>query len=192
MNGASPGPTALSLSPRSISLSFLNRIFGDSRRDRLAALYGSVVAAARDPIWYREGRVPDTIDGRFDMVAAILALVLLRLEREGDDYREASVLLTETFVADMDGTLRQIGIGDFVVGKHVGRMMGALGGRLTAFRAGITDEAALDGAVIRNIFRESPPSAEAVRMVSARLQRFKAALDARVAEEIVAGELPKP
>ena len=49
-----------------------------------------------------------------------------------------SVLLTEIFIDDMDGTLRQIGIGDYVVGKHVGRMMGALGGRLTAFarRAG--------------------------------------------------------
>ena len=80
--------------------------------------------------------MPDTLDGRFDMIAAILALVLLRLEAEGEAGRGPSVLLTEIFIDDMDGTLRQIGIGDYVVGKHVGRMMGALGGRLAAFRAG--------------------------------------------------------
>ena len=78
--------------------------------------------------------MPDTIDGRFDMIAAILALVLLRLEAEGEAGRDPSVLLTEIFIDDMDGTLRQIGIGDYVVGKHVGRMMSALGGRLAAFR----------------------------------------------------------
>ncbi|MDT9599506.1 ubiquinol-cytochrome C chaperone family protein [Sphingosinicella rhizophila] len=174
-------------------MSFITRIFGDRReRDRLAPLYGAIVAAARDPRWYREGQVPDTIDGRFDMVAAVLALVLIRLEREGDRCRDDSVLLTETFVADMDGTLRQIGIGDFVVGKHVGRMMGALGGRLSAFRDGGADEGALEGAVGRNIFRESPPSPEALRTVSVRLRQFQVALDALPADRIVAGQLPTP
>ena len=78
--------------------------------------------------------MPDTIDGRFDMIAAVTALVLLRLEAEGDAGRAPSVLLAEIFIDDMDASLRQIGIGDYVVGKHVGRMMSALGGRLAAFR----------------------------------------------------------
>src|SRR6185295_16287598 len=78
-------------SSRSRSLSFISRIFGDRRqRARLSPLYAAIVAAGRDPAWYREGQVPDTIDGRFDMVAAILALVLLRLEREGDRNRKDS------------------------------------------------------------------------------------------------------
>src|SRR4051794_41844986 len=66
------------------------------------------------------------------MVAAVTALVLLRLEAEGEGGRAPAVLLTETFIDDMDATLRQVGIGDYVVGKHVGRMMSALGGRLAA------------------------------------------------------------
>src|SRR3546814_6821397 len=52
---------------------------------------------------------------------------------EGEPLRQAAVDLTERFIDDMDGQLRQIGIGDFVVGKHVGKMMGALGGRMDAY-----------------------------------------------------------
>ena len=66
-------------------MSFLQKFFPDKRqRAALAPLYAAIVAEARDPFWYREGQVPDTIDGRFDMVAAVTALVLLRLEAEGE------------------------------------------------------------------------------------------------------------
>ena len=171
-------------------MSFVSRIFGDRRqRARLTPLYHAIVETGRDPAWYREGQVPDTIDGRFDMVAALLALVLLRLEREGDRHRKDSVLLTEIFIEDMEGTLREIGIGDFVVGKHVGRMMSALGGRLGAFRAALTDEAALRAAVDRNIFREVAPSQEAIDYVSAGLRRFSQQLGTYDATRIVAGDL---
>ena len=105
-------------------MSFLQRLFPDRKqRAALAPLYAAIVAEGRDPFWYREGQVPDTIDGRFDMIAAVTALVLLRLEAEGEAGRGPAILLTETFIDDMDATLRQIGIGDYVVGKHVGRMM---------------------------------------------------------------------
>ena len=134
-------------------MSILTRIFGrGSERDAYRPLYAEVVALGRDRAWYKEGAVPDTLDGRFDMIAAVLALVLLRLERDGGANAGASVLLTELFIDDMDGSVRQMGIGDLMVGKHVGRMMGALGGRLTAFReardAGAGFEAAgfLEGA----------------------------------------------
>ncbi len=65
-------------------MSFLQRIFGKDRLRRLDPLYLAVLARGRDPAWYREGGVPDTLDGRFDMMAAIMAIVLLRLEREGE------------------------------------------------------------------------------------------------------------
>src|SRR4051812_738571 len=110
------------------------RLFGHAERENLAPLYQAVVAEARRTAWYREGRVPDTLDGRFDMVSAVLSLLLLRLEGEGEGARAASAHLTELFVEDMDGQLRERGIGDIVVGKHIGRMMGALGGRLGALR----------------------------------------------------------
>jgi cytochrome b pre-mRNA-processing protein 3 len=170
-------------------LSLLRSIFGEAKqRAPLEPLYGAIVARGRDPAWYRDGKVPDTIDGRFDMIAAILALVLLRLEAEGAAGRDPSVLLTELFIDDMDGTLRQIGIGDYVVGKHVGRMMSALGGRLAAFRLG--SEPGFRDAVERNIFHESPPSEAAVAMVAAGFERFAAGLDGTGLPDLLAGKLP--
>ena len=159
-------------------------------RDRLLPLYEAVVARARDPFWYREGQVPDSVDGRFDLLAAFMALVLIRFEIEpGDAPRQDMVLLTETFIADMDESLHQIGIGEYVVGKHVGRMMGALGGRLTAFREAVRDRD-FTGPVRRNIFHEAPPSQALVDLVAARLERFDAALLAAPYAELAAGRLP--
>jgi len=161
-------------------------------RDRLLPLYRAIVAAGRDPAWYREGQVPDTLDGRFDMIAAILSLVLIRLESEpGEDARQDSVYLTELFVEDMDESLHQIGIGDYAVGKHVGRMMSALGGRLAAFRQAAQDRD-FAGPVERNIYHEKPPSAEILQLVAARFERFEAGLRAMPAAELAGGKLPTP
>lgn len=170
-------------------MSFLGRIFGGRRdRVRLEPLYRAIVNVARARHWYAEGRVPDTVDGRFDMIAAILALVLIRLEGRGTEARDSAVL-TELFIADMDASLRQIGIGDMVVGKHVLKLMGALGGRIAALRAGPDGEIALHEAVRRNIFHDSPPSDAAVDHVAQGLRAFNAALTAMPPERILAGAL---
>ncbi len=143
-------------------MGLLGRLLGrDDERAPLRPLYAWVVQTAREPHWYLEGAVPDTLDGRFDMVAAVLSVALLRLEREpGTDV--ASARLTELFVEDMDGQLRQLGIGDIVVGKHIGKMMGALGGRLGAYRD-VSAPEALNEAIRRNIYRGAPadPASEA-------------------------------
>jgi len=187
MNIAQPAQAARTFEAH---LSFLQRIFGENKqRAPWAPLYGAIVAAGRDPFWYRDGAVPDTIDGRFDMVAAATALVLLRLEALGGEGRQPAVLLTELFIDDMDASLRQIGVGDYVVGKHVGRMVGALGGRLAALRAG-REQGSLAPAVRRNVFHDAPPSEEAVAAVAGRLERFAEALDAMSLEALAAGTLP--
>jgi cytochrome b pre-mRNA-processing protein 3 len=174
-------------------LSFLSRIFGPRLvRAEYRPLYEGVVRLGRDPSWYDRGGVPDTIDGRFDMIAAILALVLLRIEREGAAGSQASALVTELFIEDMEGSVRQIGIGDLMVGKQVGAMMGALGGRLAAFRAAIQAGAGFEAAVRRNIFHDAAPSDDAAAFVSARLERFRDGLAAQSAETLLSGEVPKP
>ncbi|HMC92611.1 MAG TPA: ubiquinol-cytochrome C chaperone family protein [Allosphingosinicella sp.] len=171
-------------------MSFLARIFGPPR-DRLALrpLYGAVVAKGRDPAWYREGGVPDTIDGRFEMVAAMLALVLIRLERDGEAAAGEAALLTETFIEDMDGSMRELGIGDVVVGKKVGKLMGALGGRIGAYREGLTGGGDLPAAVARNIFRAAPPTDAALGFVTAGLRAFHGQLDERPLPKLVEGRL---
>ena len=174
-------------------LSLLNRLFGETRqRAALDPLYRAIVAAGRDPAWYRDGAVPDTLDGRFDIIAALTALVLLRIEAGGEAGRGPSVLLTEIFIDDMAGTLRQIGIGDYVVGKHLGRMVSALGGRLSAFRPAYAGDAGFEGPARRNIFHESPPSAEALAFVAARLAHFSETLKAASLPALLDGALPGP
>lgn len=171
-------------------MTFWRRLFGGTQGESgIDRLYRNIVTAAREPAWYLDGGVPDTVDGRFDMIAALLSLVLLRLESEGESTRRPAVELAERFADDMNGNLRQIGIGDLVVGKHVTRMMGALGGRLSAFRdAGIDGD--LGPAVARNIFRGTPPTEQAVEFVANRLARFRDRLVAHDAEALMEGDLP--
>jgi cytochrome b pre-mRNA-processing protein 3 len=170
-------------------LSFLKHLFGAKKqRASVAPLYRAIVAEGRDPYWYLYGQVPDTMDGRFDMIAAVTALALLRLEDEGEAGRGSSVLLAELFIDDMEGTLRQIGIGDHVVGKHVGKMMGALGGRVAAFRAR-REGGSLAGAVRRNIFHDAPPGEAAVAAVAERLEALARGLDEAALPDFLAGRL---
>jgi len=126
------------------------------------------------------------------MVAALLALVLLRLESEGDSAKAESVALTEIFIDDMDGTLRQIGIGDFVVGKHVGKLVGALGGRLGAFREALCGGDALEPTVRRNVFREGPAADARVDWVAGRLRSLHGRLAETAMEPLLAGAFPQP
>ena len=170
----------------------LKSMFGDKEAKAQAEiLYQRIVSAARHPHWYVAGGVPDTIDGRFDMIAALLALVMLRLEADGGPSRSAVAALAECFVDDMEGSLRQIGIGDLVVGKHVGRMMSALGGRLGAFRDALGEGDDLTAPILRNIFHETRPSDEALHHVVARLGRFRGRLEAVPAAALAAGALPE-
>jgi len=167
----------------------LNRLFGRKDRDALTPLYNAVVTEARRPDWYLAGAVPDTLDGRFDMVAAVLSLVLLRLEDEGESGRAPSAYLAEIFVEDMDGQLRERGIGDIVVGKHIGRMMGALGGRLGALREAFAG-GDLDGAIDRNIYRGAAPGEAARAAVREGLAGLRARLAATPAAELIGGGWP--
>ena len=146
------------------------------RRDRSAALplYDAIVAQARQPHWYLDGQVPDTLDGRFDMVAAVLSMVILRLEEHAEGAVPVAQL-TERFVDDMDAQVRQIGFGDMVVGKHVGRMMGMLGGRLGAYRDGVADGRKMDAALLRNLYRGVVPPDDAVAHTRAELVRLHVA-----------------
>jgi cytochrome b pre-mRNA-processing protein 3 len=156
-------------------MSLFKRLFGDNEphpREAMRDLYNQVVARARELHWYEKGQVPDSVDGRFDMLAAILALVLIRLE-DDPALAQDSVYLTEIFVNDMDGQLREIGIGDMVVGKHIGRMMSSLGGRIGAFRGDGQD---MDDAIIRNIYRGAAPDVEALAHVRETLLANKASI----------------
>lgn len=134
-------------------MSLIARLLRPKRDDRAAVrpLWHRVVEIAREREWYADCGLADTVAGRFDAITLVLSLVLLRMERE-PSLIEPSVRLTELFVDDMDGQLRESGVGDVVVGKHVGKLMGTLGGRLGAYREALeAGETALAQAVARNV-----------------------------------------
>jgi cytochrome b pre-mRNA-processing protein 3 len=168
-------------------MGWLARLLGQKSEEALP-LYTAVVARARAPHWYLEGAVPDTVDGRFDMIAAILGLVVLRLEQE-EAGAATNAVLTERFVDDMDGQLRELGVGDVVVGKHIGKMMGMLGGRLGAYRTGLAGDG-IDAALVRNLYRGEAPAPAALAHVRDGLLAFRDRLGATPLATLRAGDLP--
>lgn len=170
-------------------MTLLSRLFG-KREDALAPirpLWHRVVEIAREKAWYADHGVADTVAGRFDAIALVLALVLLRME-DDPALMEPSVRLTEIFVDDMDGQLRQSGIGDLVVGKHIGRLMGTLGGRMGALREALPQgDAAVAEVLSRNVTLIE--GAKPIR-VAVAARALQVALAKLSAEDLLAGRIP--
>jgi len=154
-------------------------------------LYTTAVTTARDPAWYGTLDVPDTLDGRFDMISLFAFLVVDRCRADPD--ARGPVLAQAVFdamFADMDHNLREMGVGDLSVGKKVKVMWEAFNGRARVYAAAIDspDPDALTEALGRNVWRaETPPQsaatlAEAVRHERAHLagQEFAALVSGRV------------
>lgn len=169
------------------SLSLFSRLFGKRPDDRaeVRPLWHRIVELSRDPAWYAQCGVADTVPGRFDAITLVLCAVLLRMERE-PALIPASSLLTELFVEDMDGQLRQSGVGDLVVGKHIGRLMSVLGGRLVAYReALVAGDAALADAIDRNV---SLSDGGEPALVAARFKALAADVAALPGDKLLAGK----
>lgn len=171
-----------------LSLASLFRARPDPREAH-RPLWHAVVQTARTPHWYAVGGVADTLDGRFELVSLIFSLLLHRIDAEPGHDREGA-LLTELFVEDMDGQIRQIGFGDMVVGKQIGKMVSALGGRLSAYAAPDgTPE--LRAALVRNLWRGTEPGDAAAAHVLAHIAALRQALAAMpIAALLTADQLP--
>jgi len=117
-------------------------------------LHAALVNAARQPIFFREYGVADTIDGRFDMVALHGWLVLGRLRSAGRP--ELAQALSDAIFVAFDEALRDLGNGDMGMGPRMKKLGNAFNGRLHAYEAAAGDEAALADAIARNIYRGEP------------------------------------
>ena len=169
-------------------MSFFSRLFGAQQdpREEWRSLWHRIVEEARDPDWYRMCGVADTVEGRFDMVTLMLSLVLLRMEKD-EELAPDTALLTELFVEDMEGQLREAGIGDPTVGKKIGNLMSTMGGRLGAYRSALADEdrVALAAALKRNVTMAQEDEAEAL---GERMIRLDKRLSRTSADQLRAGE----
>ena len=146
-------------------------LFGRKPHERAGFdLYGAAVAAARQPRFFAELGGPDTLDGRFDLVPLHVALLIRRLRRDPDVAGpKLAQAVFDAMFADMDVNLREMGVGDLVVGKRVKRMWEAFHGRAAAYEAAVDagDAAALAAALARNIWRGEPPPAGAAAQLAA-------------------------
>lgn len=167
----------------------LMRLFRKEERTA-RPLYEAVVARARLPHWYVAGEVPDTLDGRFSVLATLLALADLRLERGGEEARFASVSLAECYVEDMEAQHRQLGTSDMRIGKAVGGLVGALGGKVGAWRRAVDGEESWAAVTARSIYRDQAPNSDAADYVERALREFWAGLQETGDEALVRGRLP--
>lgn len=130
-------------------------------------LYGAIVTQAREPVFYRDFGVPDSVDGRFDMVVLHLFLAVEMLASEGEQGAAVSQELMDAFVSDMDRSLREMGAGDMGVPRRIKTMAKSFFGRAEAYResARSVDRDGLAAAIARNVFPEGdgvPPAAIAL------------------------------
>jgi cytochrome b pre-mRNA-processing protein 3 len=159
-------------------------------------LYGAAVAAAREPVYYLDYAVPDTLQGRFDLVGLHVALLIRRLRHDaapaGKDLAQA---VFDAMFNDMDKSLREMGVGDMSISKRVKRMWEAFHGRAQAYEAALDagDAQGLADALLRNLWAGSPPEdTTAAPRLAARAMVIEAALAAQPMEALNAGRLAFP
>jgi len=126
-----------------------------------APLLESARAAARNPALFGPGRIPDTIDGRFEAMVLHVTLILERLSGESPRAGAASQALFDLFFGDMDAALREMSVGDASVAKKIKHMGEAFYGRASAYRTAVAtaDPAEVESALKRNLFATSEPDA---------------------------------
>ena len=158
-------------------------VFGFLRRNRheraAYALYGAAVAAAREPLLYDGLGVPDTVDGRFDLVGLHAFLLIRRLTALPAPGPALAQAVFDAMFNDMDVNLRESGVGDLSVGRKVRTMWEAFHGRCAAYQAALDagDVDALTAALVRNVWRGAPAAG------AADLARIVLEQDAHLAQQ---------
>jgi cytochrome b pre-mRNA-processing protein 3 len=152
--------------------------------------YRSVVQQARQLAFFTDYGVPDTLDGRFELICLHAFLYLHRLRGERPHANHLCQSFFDRVFADFDRSLREIGAGDLSVGKHVKQMARAFYGRILAYEKGLAgDDAVLGAAVSRNIFRATPGSAPTAGALAIYIRAAVDALRNQPATELLAGHI---
>ena len=147
--------------------------------------YRRVVDQARQPGFFTDIGVPDTIDGRFELI-----LLLHRLKAEKPPALQLGQRFFDAMFADFDRSLREMGTGDLSVGRHVKRMAQAFYGRIDAYERGLSEgDGVLKPALARNLFGTMQPGEPELAAVARYLRREAARLRERPLAELLAGEI---
>ena len=166
------------------------KMFKKSANDELAhKLYVEVVTQARQPAFYTELGVPDTPDGRFDMVLVHAYLLFRRMKDDHDQTNELSQAVFDLMFADMDQNLREMGLGDIGVSHRIKGMIKAFYGRVTVYDEGVAEDgdSRLKEALKRNLYRKSEPTDDQVSRMARYIYEGIDTLSAQENSEILKG-----
>lgn len=157
-------------------------------------LYDAILRQARQPIFYQEKGVPDTVTGRFELVVLHAFIVWRRLDAAGEEGAALAQALFDVMFRDMSDALRNIGIGDLGVPHHIKRMMRGYKGRAMAYRDALDsaggDAAAIEKALRRNLFATvSEPDQAHLRFFKDYIMHMADILEDQRADAILDGKI---
>ncbi|MFQ5562464.1 MAG: ubiquinol-cytochrome C chaperone family protein [Parvularculaceae bacterium] len=167
----------------------------DPAKDAARALYAAAAEQARTPFLYTALATPDTVEGRFEQVALHVFLILRRLKSEGDAARRMAQLLFDAMFADLDSSLRELGVGDLSVGRKIRKLAEDFYGRAGAYEVAMKPDAAsgaLDETLFRNVYAgaQGAPAAALAAYVRAAAARLAESPLGRILAGVV--EFPDP
>ena len=152
--------------------------------------YRRVVEQARQPIFFTDYGVPDTLDGRFELICLHAFLYLHRLKGEPPPATRLCQSFFDEMFADFDRALREMGTGDLSVGKHVKRMARAFYGRIRAYEEGLAgNELALGAALARNVFGTVSESTRFAEFMAHYVRSTVRELQRQPVAELLAGRI---
>ncbi|MCI5049264.1 MAG: hypothetical protein MRY32_02905 [Rickettsiales bacterium] len=156
-------------------------------------LYITLVAQARQPFFYTDLEVEDSLDGRFDMILLHLFLLSHRLkDAKSEEADLISRTVLETFISDMDRSLRELGVGDTGIARRMKKMGEALNGRLTVYADAIDSQENIKQAIKHNLFREKEVSDKTLNAFADYTNHCIAHLSEQSMDIILMGELSWP
>ena len=153
-------------------------------------VYASVLLHSRKEEFYEDYGVPDTFDGRFDMLLLHTYLILHRMLEDGQEHAEAfnQALFDATF-ADMDQTLREMGIGDMGIPKHMRKMMKGFNGRMHAYEEAL-EQGTLADVMKRNLYGTGlAPDDKKIAKMEAKALEMLAFLKTQSSADILSGDV---
>jgi cytochrome b pre-mRNA-processing protein 3 len=166
------------------------------REETIDRLYGVIVAHARLPVFYRTLAVPDTIEGRFDLLVLHVHLLFRRLAHADETIRSVGQSVFDRFIEDMDDSLRELGVGDLTVPKRMRAMGVAFYGRAAVYDAALGEpgDDALAAALMRNVYGNNSGAETNVQRLARYVRKAASALAAQDASTIASGvvEFPTP
>jgi len=164
------------------------------RHQKARSLYGSIVTQARSRAFYAHWGVPDTAEGRFEMLVLHVVVVLHRLGQEGQAGQRLARALTEAFAVDLDDNLREMTVGDLAVPRHVKRAVGALHERHVSYGAALAsvDDGPLTAALQARLDAVGAGGGLEARRICAYIRQASHRLDLLAGAEVLAGRLAWP